>query len=123
MGHLSARLLGTAALLSLLAVAPSHAAGADDARLKAQAAGITITRDSYGIAHVKGHTDQDAVFGMVYAPAEDDFKRVETGPPGSLRWRKGDLEISAPASFHRSRSAEGRLRQESGVSQESHDRL
>src|ERR1700761_1919339 len=78
MGHLSARLLGTAALFSLLAAAPSHAAGADDSRLKAQAAGITITRDTYGIAHVKGHTDQDAVFGMVYAQAEDDFNRVET---------------------------------------------
>ncbi|MGH6828964.1 MAG: penicillin acylase family protein, partial [Rhizomicrobium sp.] len=51
---------------------------ADDARLKAIAANIQITRDSYGIAHVKGRTDADAVFGMVYAQAEDDFNRVET---------------------------------------------
>jgi acyl-homoserine-lactone acylase len=78
MGCLSARLLGTAALLSMVAFVPAHAAGSDDARLKAIAANIQITRDTYGIAHVKGHTDADAVFGMVYAQAEDDFNRVET---------------------------------------------
>src|SRR5215469_10646836 len=78
MGHLSARLLGTAALFSLMAGSAVQAASADDARLKAEAAGITITRDTYGIAHVKGHTDENAVFGMVYAQAEDDFNRVET---------------------------------------------
>ena len=78
MVRLSARLLGTAALFSVIALAPAHAAGADDARLKAEAAGITIVRDSYGVAHVKGHTDENAVFGMVYAQAEDDFNRVET---------------------------------------------
>jgi len=44
----------------------------------AQAANVTITRDDFGIAHVKGQTDADAVFGMIYAQAEDDFNRVET---------------------------------------------
>src|ERR1700716_2217459 len=39
---------------------------------------VTITRDDWGIAHVKGKTDADAVFGMIYAQAEDDFHRVET---------------------------------------------
>ena len=39
---------------------------------------MTITRDDWGIAHVKGQTDADAVFGMIYAQAEDDFNRVET---------------------------------------------
>jgi acyl-homoserine-lactone acylase len=43
-----------------------------------QAARVTITRDDWGIAHVKGKTDADAVFGMIYAQAEDDFNRVET---------------------------------------------
>src|SRR5690606_3351306 len=38
----------------------------------------TITRDDWGIAHVHGKTDADAVFGMAYAQAEDDFNRVET---------------------------------------------
>jgi acyl-homoserine-lactone acylase len=42
-----------------------------------QAARVTITRDDWGIAHVKGKTDADAVFGMIYAQAEDDFNRVE----------------------------------------------
>ena len=39
---------------------------------------VTITRDDWGIAHVHGHTDADAVFGMIYAQAEDDFNRIET---------------------------------------------
>jgi acyl-homoserine-lactone acylase len=43
-----------------------------------QAANVTITRDDWGIAHIHGKTDADAVFGMIYAQAEDDFKRVET---------------------------------------------
>src|SRR5882762_4545346 len=42
------------------------------------AADVTITRDDWGIAHVVGKTDADAVFGMIYAQAEDDFNRVET---------------------------------------------
>uniref|UniRef100_UPI0025D371F2 penicillin acylase family protein n=1 Tax=uncultured Sphingomonas sp. TaxID=158754 RepID=UPI0025D371F2 len=37
----------------------------------------TITRDRWGIAHVSGRTDADAVFGMIYAQAEDDFPRIE----------------------------------------------
>jgi acyl-homoserine-lactone acylase len=43
-----------------------------------QAQGVTITRDDFGIAHVHGRTDSDAVFGMIYAQAEDDFSRIET---------------------------------------------
>jgi acyl-homoserine-lactone acylase len=39
---------------------------------------VTITRDDWGIAHVRGQTDADAVFGMIYAQAEDDFNRIET---------------------------------------------
>ena len=38
---------------------------------------MTIARDNWGIAHVHGHTDADAVFGMIYAQAEDDFPRIE----------------------------------------------
>src|SRR6476619_6505736 len=38
---------------------------------------VTITRDDWGIAHVVGKTDADAIFGMIYAQAEDDFNRVE----------------------------------------------
>jgi acyl-homoserine lactone acylase PvdQ len=46
-------------------------------RLRAEAARVNITRDDWGIAHIHGHTDADAVFGMIYAQCEDDFNRVE----------------------------------------------
>ncbi len=39
---------------------------------------MEIVRDDWGIAHVHGHSDADAVFGMIYAQAEDDFNRVES---------------------------------------------
>jgi acyl-homoserine-lactone acylase len=41
------------------------------------AARVTIVRDRWGVAHVYGRSDADAVFGMIYAQAEDDFARVE----------------------------------------------
>ncbi len=46
-------------------------------RWRQQAANVTITRDNWGIAHVKGKTDADAVFGAIYSQAEDDFNRIE----------------------------------------------
>ena len=49
----------------------------DRARWKAEAARVTIVRDDWGIAHVHGQSDADAVFGMIYAQCEDDFNRVE----------------------------------------------
>src|SRR6476619_1219933 len=57
------------------AAALTPAAARTDA--KAEAARVTITRDDWGIAHVRGRSDADAVFGMIYAQAEDDFNRVE----------------------------------------------
>ena len=48
------------------------------ARWEQEARNVTIFRDDWGIAHVYGKTDADAVFGMIYAQAEDDFNRVET---------------------------------------------
>ncbi|MDO9261801.1 MAG: penicillin acylase family protein [Flavobacteriaceae bacterium] len=42
-----------------------------------QAKNITIIRDQWGIPHIYGKTDADAVFGLLYAQCEDDFKRVE----------------------------------------------
>jgi len=43
----------------------------------AKAAEVTITRDDWGIAHIHGRTDADAVYGMIYGQAEDDFSRIE----------------------------------------------
>jgi acyl-homoserine-lactone acylase len=62
----------------------AFAADSDLARWKKQAADVTILRDDWGIAHVHGKTDADAVFGMIYAQAEDDFNRVETNYLNSL---------------------------------------
>ena len=64
------------ALLPLL-IFLTAAAPPDIARWKAEAARVTITRDDWGIAHVHGTSDADAVFGMIYAQAEDDFPRIE----------------------------------------------
>lgn len=46
-------------------------------RWKAQAKRVEIIRDRWGIAHVYGATDADAVFGFLFAQCEDDFNRVE----------------------------------------------
>jgi acyl-homoserine-lactone acylase len=51
---------------------------AEMVRWERQAKNVSIARDDWGIAHVTGKTDADAVFGMIYAQAEDDFNRVET---------------------------------------------
>lgn len=46
-------------------------------RLEERAEKITIIRDNWGIPHIYGKTDADAVFGLIYAQCEDDFNRVE----------------------------------------------
>jgi acyl-homoserine lactone acylase PvdQ len=46
-------------------------------RWEKQAQQVNIIRDNYGIPHIYGKTDADAVFGLLYAQCEDDFKRVE----------------------------------------------
>lgn len=47
------------------------------ARFEKHAKHVTIIRDNWGIPHIYGKTDADAVFGLLYAQCEDDFKRVE----------------------------------------------
>ncbi|MDT0606676.1 acylase [Croceitalea rosinachiae] len=42
-----------------------------------QAQNIEIIRDDFGVPHIYGKTDADAVFGLLYAQCEDDFNRVE----------------------------------------------
>jgi acyl-homoserine-lactone acylase len=80
-------LSGLMAAVLLALPLSAQAAPADElARLKARAAGVTIVRDDWGIAHVHGKTDAAAVFGMIYAQAEDDFNRVETNYITNLGW-------------------------------------
>ncbi len=42
-----------------------------------QAKQVTIILDNFGVPHIYGKTDADAVFGLMYAQCEDDFARVE----------------------------------------------
>ena len=69
-------------VLLLAVVFPSGllraASKTETARWQREAARTSIVRDDWGIAHVYGKTDADAVFGMEYAQAEDDFNRIET---------------------------------------------
>jgi len=46
-------------------------------RWEKQSRDVTIIRDNWGIPHIYGKTDADAVFGLLYAQCEDDFNRVE----------------------------------------------
>ncbi len=64
--------------------ASAQSPAADVARWERMATGITIVRDDWGIAHISGKTDADAVFGLLYAQAEDDFNRVETNYLNSM---------------------------------------
>ena len=81
----SIRRLASSALLFACAARPISAqSAADVARWERQAQNVTILRDDWGIAHVYGKTDADAVFGMEYAQAEDDFNRIETNYLNSL---------------------------------------
>ncbi|MCO5945860.1 penicillin acylase family protein [Mucilaginibacter flavidus] len=46
-------------------------------RFKQQAAAVTIVRDNWGVPHIYGKTDANAVFGLMYTECEDNFKGIE----------------------------------------------
>src|ERR1044072_7846279 len=46
-------------------------------RYKAEARRVTIIPDNWGIPHIYGKTDADAVFGLLYAQCEENFQKVE----------------------------------------------
>ncbi|HKB79229.1 MAG TPA: penicillin acylase family protein [Thermoanaerobaculia bacterium] len=83
-------------LLVLLALSLPFAGQASPATAARHARNVEIVRDDWGIAHVHGKTDADAVFGMIYAQAEDDFNRVETNyllSMGRLAEAEGEGQI------------------------------
>ena len=86
-----------ALLLVLTACAPQDAPSADEiAAWEERAQRVTITRDDWGIPHIHGPTDADAVFGLMYAQAEDDFNRIEVNflnSQGRLAEAEGEEEI------------------------------
>jgi acyl-homoserine-lactone acylase len=76
--------------------APQAAADKAVAAWEQRAQNVTIVRDNWGIAHVRAKTDADAVFGAIYAQAEDDFNRIETNylnSMGRLAEAEGEREI------------------------------
>ncbi|MBI3504208.1 MAG: penicillin acylase family protein [Proteobacteria bacterium] len=91
------RVLFLAALCALLVPRPAYAFQSSDlARWQATAARVTIIRDTYGVPHVYGKTDADAVFGFIYAQAEDDFNRIEMNfinASGRLAEVEGEKEL------------------------------
>ena len=69
---------------------------AEITKWKDQANRVTIIRDNWGIPHVFGKSDADAVFGLLYAQCEDDFKRVEMNyveKLGRMSEVKGESEL------------------------------
>ena len=83
-------------LAAVVSAAPRHLPNPELARLEREAQNVTIIRDTWGIPHIHGKTDADAVFGLVYAQAEDDFNRVETNfinSQGRLAEAEGEAEI------------------------------
>jgi acyl-homoserine-lactone acylase len=84
--------IGAAARTAPQSAVPS----AELARWQKTAQRVTIMRDKWGIPHVFGKLDADAVFGMVYAQAEDDFNRVELNyinAMGRLAEVEGEKEV------------------------------
>lgn len=71
-------------IVSFLVTLPLFGQSSDLERFRQRARNVTITRDDWGIAHIKGKTDADAVFGAIYAQAEDDFNRIETNYLNSI---------------------------------------
>ena len=102
--------------VACVSCAPQAAADKDVAAWEQQAQNVTIIRDDWGIPHVYGKTDADAVFGVIYAQAEDDFNRVETNylnSMGRLAEAEGearDLPRPADEALHRSGRHEGAVR-------------
>ena len=77
-----------AVLLCIPAVVSTAGAGtaASENAWQQHARHVRIIRDNWGIAHVYGKSDADAVFGMIYAQAEDDFNRIERNYLTNLGW-------------------------------------
>lgn len=89
----------TILVLALVSCTPAGPGRDADPRVEAwqaRAQNVTIVRDDWGIPHIHGKTDADAVFGLMYAQAEDDFNRIETNflnSQGRLAEAEGEKEI------------------------------
>ncbi len=85
LGGFRRRAVAGLGLAILAASSPVVAQGLTEAeRLRQIASRTEIARDNWGIPHVRGRSDADAVFAMMFAQAEDDFPRVEANYLTSL---------------------------------------
>src|SRR5215467_97792 len=94
--ELSMKLLRILVLAALCVSCARLNAEKNVAALEQEARNITIIRDNWGVPHVYGKADADAVFGVIYAQAEDDFNRIETNylnAMGRLAEAEGEKEI------------------------------
>jgi len=83
-------------IITACSTAPSQFTAEETTAWESRADEITIIRDDWGIPHIYGKTDADAVFGMLYAQAEDDFNRIEVNflnAMGRLSEAEGESEI------------------------------
>ncbi|HEY4974210.1 MAG TPA: penicillin acylase family protein, partial [Steroidobacteraceae bacterium] len=85
-GSQTMKLLVVALLCIPAAVGAAGTAPGEQARWRQHAQQVRIIRDNWGIAHIYGKSDADAVFGMIYAQAEDDLNRIERNYLISLGW-------------------------------------
>ncbi|MFG0253230.1 MAG: penicillin acylase family protein, partial [Phycisphaerales bacterium JB038] len=72
--------LALASLAAWLATAPPAPAADDaeaDARIARAVQATTNHRDEWGVPHIEADTDAHAVFGFMYARAEDEFYAIE----------------------------------------------
>lgn len=93
---LYAAALCAACAAPVVASAAATGSATEMARWQARAANVSIARDTWGIPHVTGKSDADAVFGLMYAQAEDDFARIELNyinAMGRLAEVEGEREL------------------------------
>jgi acyl-homoserine-lactone acylase len=91
-----ARIPRLLAVVLPVACAPPSGSLDEIERWEARAAHVRIVRDDWGVPHIYGDSDADAVFGAIYAQAEDDFARIELNllnSQGRLAEAEGEGEI------------------------------
>jgi len=66
-------------------------------RCRTEAQHVTIIRDTWGVPHIYGKTDADAVFGLLYAQCEENFHKVEEN---NLEMMGRLSEVNGPAMLY-----------------------
>lgn len=84
-------------LLLVMACNSKQQRTAEEQRWEKHAENTEIIRDDFGVPHIYGKSDADAVFGLLYAQAEDDFNRIER----NYTWAIGRLaEVEGEKSLY-----------------------